>query len=96
MISQSRFGYLFYLLIAVLIFLIVITYHKEIKHKETRASGYLEGKTYSVNGEITRVWEVKDTLIPGYPTGQVFIPTVLRITENQKQGKCASPTSPCK
>lgn len=59
-------------------------------------SGYLEGRVYSVNGESTKIWEVRDTLIPGYPVEQVFVPTILRITTNQKQGKCHSPTVECK
>lgn len=95
-ITQVRFGFCFYVLVATIIFVVVKTIHKGVVEPETRIIGYLEGTTYSTNNDKTKIWEVKDTLIPGYPVEQVFVPTIIRITPNQKQEKCESPTILCK
>lgn len=67
--------------------LIVLTYYRESTEPETRVTGYLEGRTYSTNSDGSlRAWEIRDTLIDGYPFEQIFIPTVVRMVENQAQG----------
>jgi hypothetical protein len=87
-ITQTRYGLLFLFLFGGIVALIVLTYYRESTEPETRVSGYLEGRTYSNNtdGSI-RLWEIRDTLIDGYPYEQVFVPTIVRVVENQAQGK---------
>jgi len=94
-VEQSLIGYLYFLLCAGLVVLFIFAYYTVMQQPETRVSGYLEGRTYSVVGDDTRIWEIADASISGYPEEQVFVPTIIRITENQRQGRCLSPTIPC-
>lgn len=92
LISDSKCGYIYAILVFLIVLLVTLNYYKIIVHPEIRVTGFLEGKTYSeINGNI-KLWEVRDTLVPGYPT-QIFVPTTIRITPNQQQSKCLSPTT---
>ena len=95
-INDSKCGYIYYLLVAIIIVVTIFAYFNELTVPEVYITGYLEGKTYSYYNSNLKLWEVKDTLIPGYPKEQVFVPTVIRATMNQKQSVCESPTNPCK
>lgn len=93
MVSQTRYGILFYLLWAGIIAIAILTYYRQPSEPETRVSAYLEGRVYSNNSDgTTRVWDVRDTQIHTYPEEQIFVPTVIRIVENQAQGRWPDPT----
>lgn len=95
-IDDWKWGYLFYFAFIGIAILSIFAYYNELTVPEAYVTGYLEGKTYSYYNDNLKLWEVKDTLIPGYPREQVFVPTVIRITMNQKQDVWESPTNPCK
>ena len=92
-VSQTRYGLFFYFLLAILIAIFILTYYREPTEPETRVTGYLEGKVYSINADgSTRLWDIRDTQISNYAFEQVFVPTVVRIVENQSQGRWMDPT----
>lgn len=87
-VSQTRYGLFFYFLLGILVAVFILTYHREPTEPETRITGYLEGKVYSTNEDgSNRLWDIRDTQIANYAFEQVFIPTVVRIVENQSQGR---------
>jgi hypothetical protein len=86
-IEPSIIGFIYYFIVIGLIALIVLTYYHEMTEPETYVSGFLEGRVYSGTGENIRIWEVADTLIPGYPEEQVFVPTIIRETAGQRQAR---------
>lgn len=92
-VSHTRYGLLFYFLTAAILAVMILTYYREPTEPETRVTGFLEGRVYSENDDGSiRLWDIRDTQVPSYAYQQVFVPTVVRVVENQSQGRCQDRT----
>ncbi|CAI2364044.1 unnamed protein product [Moneuplotes crassus] len=95
-VSQTRYGLLFYFLTAAILAAMILTYYREPTEPETRVTGFLEGRVYSENDDGSiRLWDIRDTQVPSYAYQQIFVPTVVRVVENQSQGRCQDRTINC-
>lgn len=84
-ILDLRLGILWHLGLYIIVAINYFLFFTELERPETRVTGFVEGDTYSVSEGSARLWTVEDLQLPGYYNQQIFVPTVVRITQNQQQ-----------